>query len=349
MSLSVVFVTHAGPAIGLGHERRCLALASAWAAERAEIRFVIAPDDASAARLGRASGSLVRLGAAGVAVTALAWDREPERARETLTRLAPDVLVVDSYAASTDFLASLRETCGRLVAIDDVADRKLPVHVVVNGGVAAESLPYERASATRFLLGARYALIDPRFASARPARSRGRVDRVLVSLGGGRPGPALRAALAAVETSVTDAEVDVVVGPFAGTDMPGGMRRNRLVLHRDPPDMRRLMQGADLAIAGAGVTLYELAATGTPTVVVQMAHNQAANATAFGNAGAAALAGDAVSPRLPEMLADAVGRLVESPALRSGLAGRARDLIDGAGAIRAASEIRSGVGSSVGR
>ena len=32
--------------------------------------------------------------------------------------------------------------------------------------------------------------------------------------------------------------------------------------------MQRLMQGADLAISGAGVTLYELAATGTPTVAV---------------------------------------------------------------------------------
>jgi spore coat polysaccharide biosynthesis predicted glycosyltransferase SpsG len=152
-----------------------------------------------------------------------------------------------------------------------------------------------------------------------------------------------------VETSVTDAEVDVVVGPFADAGLPGGMRRNRLVLHKNPPDMQRLMQGADLAVAGAGVTLYELAATGTPTVAVQIADNQAANAAAFANAGAALLAGDAASARLPAALADAVGRLVASSSLRAALAGRARDLVDGAGAIRAAREIGTRMGSTVGR
>src|SRR5215472_9161983 len=46
---------------------------------------------------------------------------------------APDVIVVDSYAATPGFLGSLRATA-QIVAVDDMADRPLPVDVVVNGG-----------------------------------------------------------------------------------------------------------------------------------------------------------------------------------------------------------------------
>lgn len=352
-ALRVAFVTHGGPAIGLGHVARCLALAGAWAADGAEIAFVVSPDAQVAERLYRAAADLRRRAAAAVEVLELGWEADAARARERLARLGADIVVVDSYAASADFLASLATVAGQVVAVDDLAARPLPVPVVVNGGIAAETLPYDRASDTLFLLGPRYALVDPRFAEPVARRGRSRVERVLVALGGGRQTETVETALRAVDAVLDGAQVDVVVGPFApapsDADARHGAPRNRRVVHRDPLDLRELMLAADLAVSGAGVTLYELAATATPTVIVQMADNQAPNASGFERAGAALSAGRAGHPELGSALTDALRRLVADASLRQALGGRARELVDGAGALRVAREVGARVTSRRGR
>jgi spore coat polysaccharide biosynthesis predicted glycosyltransferase SpsG len=341
--LRVAFVTHAGPAIGLGHLGRCLALAAAWAADGAELRFLLSPDARARARIERGAADVSRGGAARIEVVELAWEKDAAAAVAELARGAPDVVVVDSYAASPGFLTSLRGAAGRVVAVDDLADRPLPVQVVVNGGVAAEELGYDRGSGALFLLGPRYALVDPRLAEPTERPARRRVSRVLVSLGGGRQTETLRAALRAVDAALGDGQADVVLGPFAEAPPADGNGRNRRVFHHDPADLHGLMREADLAIAGAGVTLYELAAMGTPAVMIRMADNQAPNASGFERAGAALFAGEAGRPELEPALAAALSRLVADPSLRRSIAERARQLIDGGGALRVVREIATRV------
>jgi len=342
MSLSVAFVTHAGPGIGLGHVRRCLALARAWAPEGADLAF-LAPG--AGAALERAAPELRAAGAARVDVVLEEWERDAGPARARIGEIGADVVVVDSYAVTPAFAASLAEVAGRVVAVDDLADRPLPAHVVVNGGVAAESLGYDRAGApgrtgpdTRYLLGPRYALIDPRFGERPPeSPSRPSVRSVLIALGGAPAPEMLAAAVDAVLEAAPGASVDVVAGPFS--PRIAGARVERVTVHGDPPDMRALMRAVDLAVTGAGVTLYELAATGIPAVVVEIADNQGPNAAGFAAAGAAVLAGRAGDAALRDGIAAAVSRLAHDPALRAALAGRGRALVDGRGALRAAREI----------
>ncbi len=333
-ALRVAFVTHGGPAIGLGHVTRCVALARAFAAEGAEVRFLVSPDERVVDLLRHASMIAVEI----------PWEADPRQAFEALAALGPDIVVVDSYAASTEFLAALRSVSGQVVAVDDRADRPFPVHVVVNGGAGAERLSYRGAPDTVFLLGPRYALVDPSYGTvpARPVKDS--VRRVVVTLGGAPDSAALRAAVAAADASLDDVTIDVALGPFAGADSElEAVRlraRNRLVVHRGLADLRELMLSADLAIASAGMTLYELAATATPTVMVAMAENQAPNVDAFERAGAALSGGSASQPDLGA-LGSAVRRLVGDSSLRASLAGRARDLVDGQGASRVAREIAS--------
>jgi spore coat polysaccharide biosynthesis predicted glycosyltransferase SpsG len=284
-------------------------------------------------------------GAAAFGVVELDWIADPPGLRATLERLAAQVVVVDSYAATAEFLAGLATPARLVVAIDDVADRPLPVDVVVNGGIAAETLPYDRAGGVLLLLGARYALVDPLFATPLIRPGRTRIERVLVSLGGGRQTETVKAALGAIDAALDGVQIDLVVGPFGpeatGLDTANGRRENRLVIHRDPVDRRDLMAVADLAIAGAGVTLYELSATATPTVVIEMAGNQAPNAAGFARAGAALPAGRADQAGLAGELAQALRRLSADAGLRRELGARARELVDGAGAFRVAREVAS--------
>lgn len=334
-ALRVAFVTHGDSGIGLGHVTRSLALGRAFATDGAEVRYLVSPDGRVADLLRRAS----------VIAVEIPWEADPRQAFEALAGVGPDIVVVDSYAASPEFLAALRSLSGQVVALDDLADRPLPVHVVVNGGVGAERLSYRGAPDTVFLLGPRYALVDPGYGAIPSRRAEDPVRRVVVMLGGAPDSAALRAAVAAADASLDGVTIDVAVGPFAGTRSEVEAVRlragNRLVVHRGLAGLRGLMLGADLAIAGAGMTLYELAATATPTIMVAMAENQAANVDAFERAGAALRAGSAGQPDLEAALRSAVQRLVGDPSVRTALAGRARDLVDGHGAPRVAREIAS--------
>ena len=306
----VALLTYGGPAVGLGHVSRCLALGRAFAADGADVRFLINPDDGVAMFLRRAS----------VAAVEVPWVSEPRGVFEALATFGPDVVVVDSYAAPPEFLADLSSVAGQVVAVDDLADRALPVQVVVNGGVAAERLAYGLVTDAVLLLGPRYALVDPRYAAA-PSRSpRDRAHHVFLSLGGGDHPDALSAALAAIEAVSDDIVADIALGPFSapsGSEAMIQRAHNRVFVHRDLSDLRGLMLAADVAISGAGMTLYELAATATPTVIVRMADNQRPNAEGFERAGAALEGGAAGDSGLGPTLESALRRMVGDPTLRA--------------------------------
>ena len=325
----IAFVTEGGPTVGLGHLSRCAALCRAAMADGARASFLV-PDDSPVTRL---------LRDAGAEVLRSPWPVDPERAVRSLAALELDVIVVDSYAASSEFLASLRRVA-QVVAVDDMADRPLPVDVVVNGAAGAAELPYERRLGTIFLLGPQYALLDPSYATAPCRAPADHVSRVLICLGGSQQEDATLAALAAVDRALDGCVVDLVAGPpgvGAGRlDAAAREARNRVVTHRDRFGLRELMLDADLAVSGAGVTLSELAATATPAVAIMLADNQRPSFRAFTRAGVALGAGATGDPDLGDAIEADVKRLAGDAALRAAMGARGRALVDGQGASRVA-------------
>ena len=328
----MVFITEGGPDVGLGHVSRCAALARAAVAAGARVSFVVSEDAQVASVLRGVPADVV----------SVPWQVDRGSALRTVQAWSPDVVVVDSYAASPDFLAALR-SLAPVVAVDDLGDRPLPVDVVVNGGAGAVKLSYERSPDTLFLLGPRYALLDARYAEAPNRAPRDHVGRVLICLGGGRNVEIILAALGAVDRALADCVVDVAAGPFvAGSaDLDAAIRasRNRVLIRHARFGLRSLMLTADVAISGAGVTLHELAATATPTVAVCMADNQRPNFFAFDEAGAALAGGIAEDPALSGAIESALGRLAADGALRAAMGARGRELVDGQGAPRVVREI----------
>ncbi|TMF32758.1 MAG: hypothetical protein E6I30_09640 [Chloroflexi bacterium] len=330
------FITEGGAESGLGHVARCTALAEAAAAAGASVSFVVTPDPTVLALLRDKWTDVVPV----------PWAIDPGAALGALRSRGADVVVVDGYSAGPEFLRALRSVAGQVVAVDDGGDRPLPVDVVVNGGVSAERLPYRCKPDTLFLLGPRYALVDPRYAEP-PCRSDSeRVRRALICLGGGSHEGASLKALGAVDAAAPDdCAVDVAVGSFShnwpALDAAARATRHRVSIHCDRFGLRDLMLAADVAVSGGGVTLYELAATATPAVVVQMADNQARNVKGFEQAGAALAAGAAGEAALGESLAKALRRLARDHALRATMGARGRELVDGQGALRVAAALAS--------
>ena len=308
-TLRAAFLAEAGPGVGLGHLRRCQALATALGSRGVTVRLLVAGDsDGGASRL--------------------EWTRDPVRAVEALATWRPEIVVVDSYHAGAELLERAAALAACAVVVDDLADRPLPVHLVVNGAGHASRLAYRGRPDTVFLLGPEYALLDPGFGEA-PRRSlRDDVRRVLVTLGGDPPPDALAAAVRAVRRAAPTAAIDVALGPFASAPEAAGQG---ITAHRGLDSLRALMLEADLGVTGGGVTVYECLATGVPVVGVCLADNQRPNIDELVRAGL-------ILSEEPS-LEVAVGRLAGDLALRRAMSARGRHAVDGRGAARVADAI----------
>ena len=319
----VLFQTVGGETIGLGHVRRSLALGDALRALGADACFAVAGD--------RRAVDLIRV--AGFEATLVA---------ATPVRLPPtdvDAVVVDDYGISAQDLARLANE--RMVAvIDDLADRVLDVQMVINGSAGASALRYRVGAQTRLLLGPHFIPLRAEFGEP-PARTvSGAVKRLLLTVGGGNSGAMIERLMATARQALPNAPIDVIVGPLATpAETLARVARtyeSAVTLHEDPKDVRALMLAADLAISGGGQTLYELAATGTPTVGVRLADNQTLNLRNLQAEGTLRSVGDAADADLETALTSALRTLADSRERRAEMSRRGRALVDGQGAARVA-------------
>jgi spore coat polysaccharide biosynthesis predicted glycosyltransferase SpsG len=327
----VIFGTTGGSQAGLGHVRRCLTLAGALAGRGFASEFVVEGEPAVAAWVADAGYPSY--------IVAPGHPLAPAVARALRERSAC-AAVVDSYDVPTAGFRALLATGATIVAVDDLADRELPVHVVVNGGVDAERLDYRGLAETRYLLGTDYVLLRPEFGTDAGRVTGPVVERVLVAIGGGDPWRLLprlvawtRSALPAVEIAVLASPLSDAGGLASDGNHPGP---GRVVVHRDPPDVRGLMLGADLALCAGGQTTYELAATGTPALAIQVAANQAGNLRGLAGAGALVCLGAADDAGLEDRVKAALGALAGDPIERARMSQAGRALVDGRGAERVA-------------
>ncbi len=191
----------------------------------------------------------------------------------------------------------------------------------------------DRSPDTRLLLGPRYALQRREFreldvpAREVPAQAR----RVLVTLGGSDPDNVSALVLDALALLPEPLEVQVLLG--GANPHRASLERPGVELVTDARDVPERMLWADLAVAAAGGTAWELARTGTPQVTIVIADNQRPAGDALKADGLAVVLGWHAD-LTPQAIAEAVSALAGDASRRAELAARGRALIDGQGARR---------------
>ena len=323
---SLAIVTEGGRSVGLGHLRRCVTLAEALTRGGVHTTFRVAG--------GEAAEALVR--DAGFPMEAHADLSDAAELSGWIAGSPAEGVLIDSYRADEEvFLACAAK---KTIVIDDLADRPLPVDMVINSTIAAERLDYGRLTPARLLLGPRYALLRPEFTAVSERRPRPSIERVMITLGGSDHGSLASSIVRWCAAAAPTAALDVVIGPFfERLDLLRELESDRIVL-LEQPHMRDVMLLADLAVTSGGQTLFELAATGTPAIVLTTAANQVEHARAFADRGTVVLAGSADDPDLPARFAIAY-ESVRDVAARAEMSRRGRELVDGRGAERTASAI----------
>jgi UDP-2,4-diacetamido-2,4,6-trideoxy-beta-L-altropyranose hydrolase len=331
--VTMVIRADASAAIGMGHAMRSLALAQALADERGgEAVFVMAdPPDAFVARAGQDDMRVVALAAEAGSL---------DDAAETLA-YGGGWVVIDGYHFDGDYQRALVDGGVRVLVIDDYAHLdRYHAHLLLNqnAGVALDAYR-GRAPNAGLLLGPRYALLRREFrAWDRPPRPQPKVARrILVTLGGSDPDDVSSRVLAALAMVDAPHEVQLLAGPanphLTALERAAAAGQHPVELIVDARDIPERMAWADLAVAAAGSTSWELARVGTPQLAIVLADNQRAIAAGLERAELAVSLGWHADLE-PGRLTAAVSDLAGDAARRAALACRGRELVDGRGALR---------------
>jgi len=339
---------------GLGHLMRCSALAEALRRSGVLPLFCTFDEDGQAERLLAKRGfETARLHLA--ARSEVGAEEDLKQVLSCGQREGSNAIIVDSYSIPPTYLESLKRCGCFVICLDDHAERRLNVDMVINGNPGAEELVYQCPDVTRILAGASYALLRNEFRGARESSGiavlRRRVERVLVCFGGsdfcGQTIPVLRL----LQRLPDDFSIVVLVTSLFGHKyaLESLVRHSSraIEVHCEPPDVARLMHGCDVAVTAAGVTSYELACLGVPSLVMKLYDNQRYAHHHLIHRGIAINGG--------ERGVDSGGfflrqfrRLLSSRRLRAEIQRQAAAAIDGLGATRAADTICWAIGAAGG-
>ncbi|MFD1673793.1 UDP-2,4-diacetamido-2,4,6-trideoxy-beta-L-altropyranose hydrolase [Alicyclobacillus fodiniaquatilis] len=276
----VLFFCSVSSAIGIGHLKRCLALADALhTVHRVHCEFLLSVSEAQLWALALIPPVF------GVQSWALATDDERGAAALAtyFRESARDILVLDIYALTTPFLATLCDAGVPVVVIDDFAGvQSYPCAAIVNHHLHAPRLAYAAPSDTRCLFGPHYALVGVGFLQHRRRPDKAEPDvatRLLVTMGGADPNGATARILAALRRMAASVRrrlhVQVILGPgYRGQNVLQNAVFARCDVIRHAPQMAKLMGQADVVISAGGGTLLELACVGTPSLVLAITRGQ---------------------------------------------------------------------------
>jgi UDP-2,4-diacetamido-2,4,6-trideoxy-beta-L-altropyranose hydrolase len=337
--MDVLFCPDLGVAAGLGHLARCSALAAAIGRAGGRPSFAAGEQDLQLLTGRGLTAHLCGDGASSAPERVLASDVS-----------AFDVVVLDSYHLAPAHLEALRRRNMTVVVIDDLARVYAPSDIVVNGAAHAAKVEYGDPRAGALLLGPRYVLIGAQYAAPPRVLHVDRVQSVLVSLGGGDPLGMMADLLRHVRQAVCpDVEVRALIGPYFPAEWHGEAATERwhsrgVTLHAGSGSIRDSAAGCDLAVSAAGITLYELAAMGIPTVAFSIAENQRPQLAMLSVLGSLESVGDAGDAAFWVSLEASVRQVSESAAARQRLGTAARELVDGYGADRVAAAIAATCG-----
>jgi len=332
---------------------RCLTLAEALHAGGADVLFVCREHPGHGGDVIRERGFdlalLPRRESAGPAAAGYAgWigDSFEGDARSTADAIGrhfgkSDWVVADHYAFGAAWEQAVRPVAGRVMAIDDMANRRHDCDLLLDQNMVED---FERryddkvpADCER-LLGPAYAMLQARYATVRRtiAPRRGPVRRILVAFGGA-DGCHLTMRVAASFTRLArpGTAMDVVAhrnNPDAGALARLAAASTGLRVLTDLPSLADAIAAADAGFGATGATTWERCCLGLPSVVITMGENQRPIAETLDRLQIVRWLGD--EDRVSDEAMDrALGRLLDEP-LDGAWSERCMELVDGHGVDR---------------
>ena len=325
------------PKMGAGHVMRCLALAQAWQIHGGSVVFAmhsVAPKINARLKGEHANVHIIRA---------------KPNSRDDSTELIDLAhqyqtawIVVDGYMFDHLYQQAIKDAGYRLLWIDDYGHANhYCADIILNQIPGGDETQYRhRSSSSELMIGTRYALLRREFVE-RACEDRtfsGDGSRLLVALGGSDPDNMTLKILQSLHLPEhASLEIVVLVGAANPhlSELESWVQQSSLKIHlkHHVSDMPTWIAWADIAIAAAGNTSWEMAFMGLPLITMILADNQRAPAEALHHAGSAINLGwhEAITA---DTVRRSLNHLLTSPATLEQMSKSGRLLIDGLGPNR---------------
>lgn len=199
-----------------------------------------------------------------------------------------DCLIIDNYQIDHIWETVLKQSVGKIVVIDDLANRQHVCDLLLDTN--AYDLPEKRYEGllpveTKKLLGAKYSLLREEFSEVRNLMLKKQISRrtytnILICFGGSDPTNETMKAINALVLLLdhhTGFELTVILGranPNIQTiqERCKGLKKVRCIIQ--PQSMALEMSRAHVAVCGGGTMTWERYCLGLPALVIAIAENQ---------------------------------------------------------------------------
>ena len=327
----------ANEVVGTGHIMRCLSLANAFNEIGEEVAFCTA--DHRADDLIRGKGYKV------ICLDGDWTELKEDGIVQIAEEMKPELILVDSYYVTEEYMHKLRRAAPTAY-LDDMNAHCWDVDYLINYNIYADNFDYSayRKSGAKLLMGPRYAPLRSEFKGIPKRIVKETVTDILVSAGGADPERITEKIMQGICPGEKAIRFHFVVGALNPriNDIKK-LQGDNIILHINEKNMSALMSSCDIAISAAGTTLYELCATGLPTITYTLADNQLVPAKAFEEQHVMMSAGDCRdNSSFLDDLKSAVSKLANNHQLRCRCANNMQELVDGNGAERVAKILARG-------
>jgi len=335
----VLFRCEGSSEIGLGHVFRCLALAEELkTSHHLSVAFAMQRDSVGAQLVEEKGWSVAPM------PSLSSGESHDIAIQRVIRQRQSDVLVIDCREVlSRNTLRALKSSGVLIVTIDDPTDQRIEADMTFHPPVSqVDQLDWDEFSGDRYI-GWDWVVLRRSF--GKPTLTlRKDVPVVLIMMGGSDPHGWTIRAMEALDTLNEEFEPQVILGPsfthMARVNRFLAQSRRTFRVHQHVNNVVPLMAQADVAIASFGMTAYELAALGVPSIYLCLTtdHEESAQVFVQNDFGVSAGMGSAVPQ---EKIAMLVGDLLDNKDRREKMGSRAKQAIDGKGAERIAEVLAS--------
>lgn len=336
--------------LGMGHIMRCLAFAQGLGKIGVKSIFVVRDYEQRVTQLIHHYGYNVETMPQEISFTEDASLTSEFASRYGVNLIVTDLSHTDNVANLEEFsryFHALKAANKFMITIDDFTKTDFPHDIQIIPYCGAENMSYKSRENSKLLLGPDYFIFRQEFIEAAKVHREIRKDaqNILVTMGGSDLlNLTIKVVKALTGLHVTSPKLRIIIGPSFETSVKPEVERilkglkgdYELLVGRD--ELANLMLWSDLAITGGGLTKYETAVTGTPTIIISQIVREAERNREFEKEGTALHLG--LGSEVEEQdIVEAVEKLLGDYALRAEMAERGRNLVDGKGVERIISEI----------
>jgi len=318
----VIILTEGGSEIGLGHITRCLALYEAFKEYDLEPVLIVNGDKKVDEFLKNRN----------IQYKIENWIKNAKLIKDS-------ILIIDSYLAPREVYSTLKKNNNIVIVIDDYNRLQYNADIIVSPTIYGEFLNYKKHSNMLYLLGSKYIILRKEFWNIPSKKIDKDLKNIIITFGGEDVRNLTPKMLGLLKDMPYNFHVVIgrafkdisYISKYKGSNI-------RFYFDLDAKDMLSLMLLSDVAISSCGLTLYELARVGVPTIGIVVAENQRLNAQYFQKFGFLVYAGEYKNNNLERNILESLEILNDyhERKLRSEIG---KKLIDGLGAKRIVAEV----------